>query len=41
MARIYDNIDQKFEAGLSKIITSPNVKPVDFCLAISIYEDGN
>jgi len=32
MARIYDNIDQKFEAGLNKIITSPNVKRVDFCV---------
>lgn len=32
MARIYDNIEQKFEAGLNKIITSPNVKRVDFCV---------
>lgn len=32
MARIYDNIEQKFEAGLNNIITSPNVKRVDFCV---------
>ena len=30
MARIYDNIDLKFEQGLSNIIASPNVKRVDF-----------
>lgn len=32
MARIYDNIEQKFEAGLNKIITNSNVKRVDFCV---------
>lgn len=32
MARIYDNIDVKFEQGLKNIIDSPNVKRVDFCV---------
>lgn len=32
MARIYDNIDVKFEQGLQNIIDSPNVKRVDFCV---------
>ena len=32
MARIYDNIDVKFEQGLKNIIDSPNVKLVDFCV---------
>ena len=32
MARIYDNIDIKFEDGLRDIIESPSVKRVDFCV---------
>jgi Superfamily II DNA and RNA helicases len=32
MARIYDNIDVKFEQGLNNIINSPSVKRVDFCV---------
>lgn len=32
MARIYDNIDIKFEQGLKEIIESPGVKRVDFCV---------
>ena len=32
MARIYDNIDLKFEKGLQDIITNTGVKRVDFCV---------
>lgn len=32
MARIYDNIDIKFEEGLNDITTSQGVKRVDFCV---------
>ena len=32
MARIYDNIDLKFEQGLRNIMESPSVKRVDFCV---------
>lgn len=32
MARIYDNIDIKFEQGLNDIITNTGVKRVDFCV---------
>lgn len=32
MARIYDNIDLKFEDGLRRTIETPNVKRVDFCV---------
>lgn len=32
MARIYDNIDIKFEEGINQIISSPGVKRVDFCV---------
>lgn len=32
MARIYDNIDIKFEQALRDIIESPSVKRVDFCV---------
>lgn len=32
MARIYDNIDLKFERGLQDIITNTGVKRVDFCV---------
>lgn len=32
MARIYDNIDVKFEDGLRDIITNTGVKRVDFCV---------
>lgn len=32
MARIYDNIDIKFEEGLNDIITSQGVRRADFCV---------
>ena len=32
MARIYDNIELKFEKGLQDIITNTGVKRVDFCV---------
>ena len=32
MARIYDNIEIKFEQALRDIIESPSVKRVDFCV---------
>ena len=32
MARIYDNIEIKFEQGLKDIIESSGVKRVDFCV---------
>ena len=32
MARIFDNIDLKFEEGLKKVIGSQGVKRVDFCV---------
>lgn len=32
MARIYDNIELKFEQGLNDIITNAGVKRVDFCV---------
>ena len=32
MARIYDNIDLKFQQGLQDIITNTGVKRVDFCV---------
>ncbi len=32
MARIYDNINQKFSEGLQGIITNVGVKRVDFCV---------
>ena len=32
MARIFDNIDLKFEDGLKRVIGSQGVKRVDFCV---------
>ena len=32
MARIFDNIDLKFEEGLKRVIGSQGVKRVDFCV---------
>ncbi len=32
MARIYDNIEVKFEEGLQGIVTAPGVERVDFCV---------
>ena len=32
MARIYDNIEIKFEVGLNDIISNVGVKRVDFCV---------
>lgn len=32
MARIFDNIELKFEEGLRKVIGSRSVKRVDFCV---------
>ena len=32
MARIYDNIEIKFEDGLNDIISNVGVKRVDFCV---------
>lgn len=32
MARIYDNIELKFNDGLNNAINSPGVKRVDFCV---------
>jgi hypothetical protein len=40
MARIYDNIEIKFEDGLNDIISNVGVKRVDFVLVILIYADG-
>lgn len=32
MARIFDNIELKFDEGLNRVISSPGVKRVDFCV---------
>lgn len=32
MARIFDNIELKFDEGLNRVIASPGVKRVDFCV---------
>ena len=34
MARIYDNINDQFIAGLQGIITNTGVKRVDFCVGV-------
>ena len=41
MARIYDNIENKFAEGLQGIITNVGVKRVDFCVGYFNLRDWN